>query len=180
MSSTQESALGRAQSDPDEQETSEWLEALHSVIERDGPERAHFLLEQLVDFTRRSGGHLPYDATTAYINTIPPHLEAKSPGDAELEWRIRSFIRWNAMAIVVRAGKRGGELVATLPVSLLRLRCMTLDSIIFSAVLTTKVAATWCTSRDTLPPAFTRGRFLKEGSKNRNWTASDRKSKVED
>jgi len=72
--------------------------------------RAHFPLEQLVDFTRRSGGYLPYDATTAYINTIPPHLEPKSPGDHELEWRIRSFIRWNAMAIVVRAGKRGGDL----------------------------------------------------------------------
>jgi pyruvate dehydrogenase E1 component len=100
----------RAGQDTDPQETREWLEALQAVIQNDGTERAHFLLENLVDHTRRSGGHLPYDATTAYINTIPPHLEAKSPGDAELEWRIRSMIRWNAMAIVVRAGKRGGEL----------------------------------------------------------------------
>ncbi|MDX1460060.1 MAG: pyruvate dehydrogenase (acetyl-transferring), homodimeric type, partial [Xanthomonadales bacterium] len=103
-------SLARAQPDTDAQETSEWLEALHAVIERDGPERAHFLLEQMVDFTRRSGGYLPYDATTAYINTIPPHLEARCPGDPETEWRIRSMVRWNAMAIVVRAGKRGGEL----------------------------------------------------------------------
>ncbi|MEJ8569742.1 pyruvate dehydrogenase (acetyl-transferring), homodimeric type [Elongatibacter sediminis] len=96
--------------DTDPVETREWLESMQAVIAREGPERAHFLLEQLVDYTRRSGGYLPYDATTAYINTIPPHLEARSPGDAEMEHRIRSIIRWNAMATVVRASKRGGEL----------------------------------------------------------------------
>ncbi len=91
-------------------ETNEWKEALQAVIERDGPERAHFLLESLVDLARRSGGHLPYDATTAYINTIPTHLEERSDGDRELERRIISIVRWNAMAIVLRAGNRGGEL----------------------------------------------------------------------
>lgn len=96
--------------DADPVETKEWLEALQAVIEREGPVRAHYLLEQLVDFTRRSGGYLPYDATTAYINTIPPHLQAKLPGDYEIERRIRAIIRWNAVAIVQRAGKRGGEL----------------------------------------------------------------------
>ncbi len=99
-----------SRSDADPQETDEWLESLQAVIEHQGPERAHYLIEKMVDYTRRSGGHLPYDATTAYINTIPPNLEARSDGDNELEWRIRSIIRWNAMAIVVRAGKRGGEL----------------------------------------------------------------------
>jgi len=96
--------------DSDPLETQEWQDSLRAVIEREGPERAHFLLERLVDQTRRSGGYLPYDATTAYINTIPPHMEARSPGDPELEHKIRSIIRWNAMAMVVRAGKRGGEL----------------------------------------------------------------------
>ena len=96
--------------DDDPQETNEWLESLQAVIEHRGTERAHYLIEKLVDYTRRSGGHLPYDATTAYINTIPPNLEERSSGDHELEWRIRSIIRWNAMAMVVRAGKRGGEL----------------------------------------------------------------------
>ncbi len=96
--------------DSDPSETREWLESLEAVIDRGGPERAHFLLEQMVDFTRRSGGYLPYDATTAYINTIPPHLQAKIPGNNEIERRIRSLTRWNAMALVVRAGKRGGEL----------------------------------------------------------------------
>jgi len=96
--------------DLDPEETREWLESLQAVIEREGPERAHFLLEHLVDYTRRSGGHLPYDATTAYINTIPPHQGERHPGNTELEYRIRSIIRWNAMATVVRASKRGGEL----------------------------------------------------------------------
>lgn len=102
--------LSVPKTDSDPLETSEWLEALQAVIEQQGPVRAHFLIEKLVDFTRRSGGHLPYDATTAYINTIPPNLQAKLPGDREIERRIRSIIRWNAMAIVLRAGKRGGEL----------------------------------------------------------------------
>jgi pyruvate dehydrogenase E1 component len=83
---------------------------MQAVIEREGLERAHFLLELLVDFTRRSGGHLPYDATTAYINTIPAEQGAKLPGDYEIERRIRALIRWNALAMVLRAGKRGGEL----------------------------------------------------------------------
>ncbi|MDZ4729120.1 MAG: pyruvate dehydrogenase (acetyl-transferring), homodimeric type [Xanthomonadales bacterium] len=96
--------------DSDPLETQEWQDSLRAVIEREGPNRAHFLLEKLVDQTRRSGGYLPYDATTAYINTIPTHMETRSPGDAEMEHRIRSIIRWNAMAMVLRAGKRGGEL----------------------------------------------------------------------
>lgn len=96
--------------DLDPAETREWLDALQAVIAADGPERAHYLLEQLIDATRRSGGHLPYKATTAYINTIPPHLEAKSPGDPALEWRIRSLIRWNALATVVRANRKPGDL----------------------------------------------------------------------
>jgi len=100
----------KALHDADPQETLEWLESLQAVIEREGPERAHYLLEQLVDYTRRSGGYLPYDATTAYINTIPAQQGARHPGNLELEHRIRSIIRWNAMATVVRAGKRGGEL----------------------------------------------------------------------
>jgi pyruvate dehydrogenase E1 component len=96
--------------DTDPQETQEWLESLQAVIANEGPARAHYLLEQLVDYTRRSGGYLPYDATTAYINTIPAQQGARHPGNTQLEYRIRSIIRWNAMAMVVRASKRGGEL----------------------------------------------------------------------
>ena len=100
----------QAANDPDTLETAEWLDALETVIEREGPERAHFLLEALIDKARRSGTHLPYSANTAYINTIPPHLEEHSPGDVSIEERIRSYNRWNAMAIVVRANRGEGEL----------------------------------------------------------------------
>jgi pyruvate dehydrogenase E1 component len=91
--------------DADPVETKEWLDALEAVIDREGPERAHYLLERLVDKARRNGAFLPFSANTAYVNTIPVHLEARSPGNAEYEERIRSFIRWNAMAMVVRANR---------------------------------------------------------------------------
>src|SRR5574338_124295 len=91
--------------DTDSAETHEWLDALEAVLDREGPERAHFLLEQMIDMARRSGAYLPFSANTAYVNTIPAHLEARSPGNAEFEERIRAFIRWNAMAMVVRANR---------------------------------------------------------------------------
>jgi pyruvate dehydrogenase E1 component len=100
----------QAANDPDTLETAEWLDALEAVIEREGPQRAHYLLEALIEKARRSGAHVPYSANTAYINTIPPHLEEHSPGDAALEERIRSYIRWNAMAMVVRANRGEGDL----------------------------------------------------------------------
>ena len=99
-----------AANDPDALETQEWLDALEAVLEREGPERAHFLLERLVDKARRSGAYFPFSASTAYINTIPPHLEERSPGDAALEERIRSYCRWNAMVMVVRANRSDDEL----------------------------------------------------------------------
>ncbi len=102
--------IDQAQQDVDPQETQEWLDALSAVINVEGPERAHFLLERMVELARRSGGYLPYDATTAYVNTIPPHLEKRSPGDHDLEWRIRRIIRWNAMAMVVRANRKDSSL----------------------------------------------------------------------
>ena len=96
--------------DIDPQETQEWRDALAAVLEADGPERAHFLLEKLIDKARRSGINLPYSATTAYINTIPTHLQANIPGDQEIEWRIRTWIRWNAAAMVVNANRKSAEL----------------------------------------------------------------------
>jgi pyruvate dehydrogenase E1 component len=92
--------------DTDPTETREWLESLESVLEREGPERAKFLLERLLDKARRSGADFPCVGTTAYINTIPVQAQERSPGDAALEWRIRSYIRWNAMAMVVGANRR--------------------------------------------------------------------------
>ena len=96
--------------DVDPQETKEWIDALESVLEEEGVERAHYLLEKLIDKARRSGAHLPYDATTAYINTIPSAQEPKMPGDLTIEARIRAAIRWNALMIVLRASKKDLEL----------------------------------------------------------------------
>ncbi len=101
--------------DIDPQETQEWLEALESVLIHEGTERAHYLLEKLVEKARRSGAYLPYSATTAYINTIPPGKEERSPGNHELEHRIRSYVRWNSMAMVLRANKNtnvGGHIAS--------------------------------------------------------------------
>lgn len=96
--------------DVDPLETQEWLEALTAVLEQEGPERAHYLLEQLIDKARRSGAHLPYKATTAYLNTIPPGQEPHMPGNLEMERKIRGYIRWNALAMVLRASKKDLEL----------------------------------------------------------------------
>ncbi|MGZ5036887.1 MAG: pyruvate dehydrogenase (acetyl-transferring), homodimeric type [Usitatibacter sp.] len=96
--------------DIDPLETREWVDSLDAVLEIEGPERAHFILEQLVDKARRSGAYLPYRAQTAYINTIPPHLEESIPGDQAIEQRLRSMVRWNAVAMVLRAGKKDLEL----------------------------------------------------------------------
>ncbi len=96
--------------DVDPFETEEWLDALASVIEREGHERAHFLIEKLIDSARRSGVHIPHRPTTAYLNTIGLTQEERSNGDHALEWRIRSLIRWNALAMVVRANRTSSEL----------------------------------------------------------------------
>ena len=98
------------QPDADPQETREWLEALDSVLEREGPARANFLLDRLVEKARRNGAYIPYNANTAYLNTIPHTQEERSPGDAELEHKIRSLVRWNAMVMVLRANKESSEL----------------------------------------------------------------------
>jgi len=96
--------------DVDPEETQEWLDALDSVLRTDGALRGHFLIEQLIDKARRSGAHLPYRATTAYLNTIPVSEEPPMPGEPGLEHRIRSLVRWNALAMVVQANRESSEL----------------------------------------------------------------------
>ncbi len=96
--------------DTDPQETREWLDALDAVIEEVGPERAHFLIERLMDLGRRAGINMPYCATTEYVNTIPADQQASAPGDYALENRIRAYVRWNALAMVLRANKGDSNL----------------------------------------------------------------------
>jgi pyruvate dehydrogenase E1 component len=94
-----------APSDADPQETSEWLEALQAVIAHEGPERAHFLLEQLIALGHETGINMPYSANTEYINTIPADQQPVTPGDYEMEQKIRDYARWNAMVMVLRANR---------------------------------------------------------------------------
>ena len=114
MSSSSQAGSYTAANDDDNLETQEWLEALAAVLDREGPDRAHFIIERLIDQARRSGVHIPYSPNTAYVNTIPAALEPAHPGNLELEARIRAYIRWNAMAMVVKANKHnppdGGDL----------------------------------------------------------------------
>ena len=97
--------LEPAGNDLDPQETREWQEALESVIAREGKDRAHFLIQQMISSAREEGINIPYSATTKYINTIPPEEQPQYPGDPDIEIRIRNYIRWNAMAMVVRANR---------------------------------------------------------------------------
>ena len=96
--------------DVDPAETQEWIEALDAVLEEEGPRRAHFLLEKLIDKARRKGTYLPFRATTAYLNSIDVKDEPKMPGDRDIEKKIRSAIRWNAAMMVQRASKKNLEL----------------------------------------------------------------------
>jgi pyruvate dehydrogenase E1 component len=96
--------------DPDPAETKEWLEALDSVLEFEGTERAEQLLDSLLTEGRRRRVPVPYSAATPYLNTIPPERERPYPGDQGIEHSIRAMNRWDALAIVLRANKESSEL----------------------------------------------------------------------
>jgi pyruvate dehydrogenase E1 component len=135
------------QTDIDPEETQEWIESLDSVIEREGPERAHFLLERLIDKTRRSGAYLPFSAKTAYVNTIPVTRQRPIPGDQAIEHSIRSVIRWNAAAMVVHANRKSSELGGHI-----------------ASFASENTRATWCFSRGTRRRACMRALFSKDAS----------------
>ncbi|NNF67030.1 MAG: pyruvate dehydrogenase (acetyl-transferring), homodimeric type, partial [Gammaproteobacteria bacterium] len=96
-------------SDVDPLETSEWLESIESVIRTQGPERARYLVDQVMDHMRRAGADMPYGANTAYLNSIPTSQMPSYPGNEALEKRISAYIRWNAMAMVLQANKESSE-----------------------------------------------------------------------
>ncbi len=114
MSAVPDSFLGAAANDIDALETREWMDALSAVIEAEGRERGHFLLEQLLEHARQNGIDMPFSATTGYVNTIEPDDEERCPGNVEIEERLRAYMRWNAMAMVVKANRLdpadGGDL----------------------------------------------------------------------
>jgi pyruvate dehydrogenase E1 component len=96
--------------DPDPIETKEWIDALLSVLKFEGAERANFLIQQLITKAWQLGLNLPAALTTPYVNTIPANKEPAFPGDEKLEKRIAALIRWNAVIMVLRAGKVSAEL----------------------------------------------------------------------
>ena len=107
--------LDATPSDHDPLETQEWVDALKGVLANEGPDRAHYLIERLIDVARKEGAFLPFSANTDYINTLPHDLQPKFPGDPNIEEKIRNYARWNAMAMVVRANKHtnvGGHIAS--------------------------------------------------------------------
>ena len=114
MSAQPENPFGSAANDADAEETREWIDALSAVIQSEGPERGHFLLEQLLEQARQEGIDMPFSATTGYVNTIEPDQEERCPGNLDIEERLRAYMRWNAMAMVVKANRLhpadGGDL----------------------------------------------------------------------
>jgi pyruvate dehydrogenase E1 component len=95
--------------DTDPAETHEWIESIDSVLRAEGPQRAHYLLEKLIDYTRRSGAYLPFKPNTAYVNTISTGQEKEYPGDRSIEKRLEAYLRWNAVAMVAQANKVSSE-----------------------------------------------------------------------
>ena len=89
--------------DSDPLETREWIEAIDDTLEEHGDKRTRFLLETLIDYAQTRGARMPFNTSTPFINTILPSQEPEYPGDRELERRIKSLVRWNAMAMVTKA-----------------------------------------------------------------------------
>jgi pyruvate dehydrogenase E1 component len=114
MSALPQNLPGNAANDPDAQETREWMDALSAVIATEGRERGHYLIERLLDHARQQGIDLPFSATTAYVNTIDTADEERCPGNLDIEERLRAYMRWNALVMVVKANRLhpadGGDL----------------------------------------------------------------------
>ena len=149
------------ESDLEPTETREWTEAIASVIAFEGTARADELLTAAVDTARRSGARLPFAANTAYVNTISVDEQGDHPGNRELENRIRSVIRWNAAAIVLKANKTSS---ATSPRSSRQRPCTTRGSRISGTRRTRATAAISSSTRGTPRPAFTHARSWKAAS----------------
>jgi pyruvate dehydrogenase E1 component len=96
--------------DIDPEETREWLDALDGVLENEGPARAQQLVERIVERAQTGGAHVELGVQTPYVNTIPVAQQPQLPGNEELETRLRHLVRWNAMALVVRANEESSEL----------------------------------------------------------------------
>jgi hypothetical protein len=167
-----------AGADVDAAETREWLEALDAVIAHDGPERARQILRRVVERAQVEGTGPIASLNTPYVNTIPVDLEAKLPGDPALERRLRSIVRWNAMAMVVRANKESSELgghIASYQSVATLYACTRLASTTFGAPPPRTRPAISSTSRATPRPAITREPSWRDDSQRSSSTAFARR-----
>src|SRR5206468_4726163 len=142
---------------------------LDSVLESSGPEVAAKILERLRAHATVNGIDLPFSANTPYANTIPVRLQPLFPGDQELERRIKSLIRWNALAMVVRANRVEHNMAGTFPRMPRRQRSTKWASTIFSERAARSSRATRFIFKGTLHPEFMRARSWKAASARRNW-----------
>ena len=156
----------------DSAEIQEWLESLDSVLQSSGPEVASYILERLRAHAKVVGIDIPFTANTPYVNTIPASLQPELPGDQHLERRIKSLVRWNAMAMVVRANREehgiGGHISTYASAATL----YELGSIIFSGRARRSLKATRFIFRGMLRRAFMRAHFWKGGCRRRSWKIS--------
>jgi len=152
-----------AQRNMEDVEIQEWLESLDSVLESSGPEVAREILERLRAHATVNGIDLPFTANTPYANTIPARLEPLFPGDQQLERRIKSLIRWNALAMVVRANKVEHNIGGHISTFASAATLYEVGFNHFSAHETNISRVTPCTSRDTPRPASMRARFWRAG-----------------
>ena len=146
----------RFPNDVDPIETRDWLQAIESVIREEGVERAQYLIDQLLAEARKGGVNVAAGTGISnYINTIPVEEQPEYPGNLELERRIRSAIRWNAIMTVLRASKKDLELGGHRRPSSLPQPFMMCALTTSSVHATSRMAAIWFTSRATSPRAFT-------------------------
>ena len=149
--------------DIDPQETQEWLESIDDALEEHGFERARFLLEELIDYAQAKGARLPFNTNTPFINTIQPVDEPDYPGDKEIERKIKSIIRWNAMAMVVRANTNTPGIGGHISTYASSANLYEVAFNHFLKVQTTRVVVTWFFSKDTDLQGNILELFLKEG-----------------
>ena len=162
--------------DADPEETREWLDSLEYVLEHVGIERASFLLERLSSRLTETGARLPYTITTPYRNTIPANHEAFMPGDLFMERRIRSLIRWNALAMVVRANRKSGELGGHISTFASAATLYDVGFNYFFRGPTDDQAGDLIYFQGHSSPASTRVPTWRDASTKRSWTLSGRKS----
>ena len=156
----------------DDVEIQEWLESLDSVLDSSGTDVAREILERLRAHATVSGIDLPFTANTPYANTIPARLEPLFPGDQQLERRIKSLIRWNALAMVVRANRVEHNIGGHISTYASAATCMKSASTISSALAAKILKGTRFISRDTLRRVCIRARFWKVASAWSSWRIS--------